>query len=40
MSSDNALKKQADEYLRKHRIVEIMEDLCSDLSYEQPQNVN
>ena len=40
MSTDNALKKSADEYLRKHRIIELMEDLCSDLCYEQPQNIN
>lgn len=32
--AENALKNQADEYLRKHRIIELMEDLCSDLSYE------
>lgn len=38
--TDNALKKSADEYLRKHRIIELMEDLCSDLCYEQPQNIN
>ena len=38
--TDNALKCQADEYLRKHRIIELMEDLCSDLCYEQPQNIN
>lgn len=40
MSSDNALKQNADQYLRKHRIIELMEDLCSDLCYEQPQNIN
>ena len=40
MSTDNALKQSADEYLRKHRIIELMEDLCSDLCYEQPQNIN
>lgn len=40
MSVDNALKQSADEYLRKHRIIELMEDLCSDLCYEQPQNIN
>ena len=33
MSIPNALKEGADEYLRKHRIVELMEDLCSDLCY-------
>ncbi len=37
---NNPLKNQADEYLRKHRIIELFEDLCSDLSYEQPQNIN
>ncbi len=40
MATDNALKQSADEYLRKHRIIELMEDLCSDLCYEQPQNIN
>jgi hypothetical protein len=40
MATDNALKQGADEYLRKHRIIELMEDLCSDLCYEQPQNIN
>ena len=40
MATDNALKRNADEYLRRHRIVELMEDLCSDLTYEQPQNIN
>lgn len=30
---NNPLKDQADEYLRKHRIVELFEDLCSDLCY-------
>ena len=30
MATDNALKRNADEYLRRHRIVELMEDLCSD----------
>ena len=40
MSTDNVLKQSADEYLRKHRIVELMEDLCSDLCYDQPQNIN
>ena len=40
MSTDNALKLAADDYLRKHRIIELMEDLCSDLCYEQPQNIN
>jgi hypothetical protein len=38
--TDNALKQSADEYLRKHRLIELMEDLCSDLCYEQPQNIN
>ena len=40
MSSENALKLSADEYLRKHRLIELMEDLCSDLCYQQPQNIN
>ena len=36
----NALKDQAENYLRKHRIIELMEDLCSDLCFEQPANIN
>jgi hypothetical protein len=40
MAAHNSLKLSADEYLRKHRLVELMEDLCSDLCYEQPQNIN
>lgn len=36
----NSLKEGANDYLRKHRIIELMEDLCSDLCYEQPQNIN
>lgn len=39
-TDNNPLKNQAEEYLRKHRIIELFEDLCSDLSYEQPQNIN
>ena len=38
--AENALKDGAQDYLRKHRIIELMEDLCSDLCYEQPQNIN
>lgn len=36
----NSLKEGAEHYLRKHRIIELMEDLCSDLCFEQPQNIN
>ena len=39
-SQTNSLKEGANDYLRKHRIVELMEDLCSDLCYEQPENIN
>jgi Glu-tRNA(Gln) amidotransferase subunit E-like FAD-binding protein len=35
----NILKENADEYLRKHRIIELMEDLCSDICFEQPKNI-
>lgn len=38
--AQNSLKEGANDYLRKHRIIELMEDLCSDLCYEQPQNIN
>ena len=40
MAQTNALKEEADSYLRKHRIFELMEDLCSDLCYQQPENIN
>lgn len=35
----NVLKEKADEYLRKHRLIELMEDLCSDVCFEQPKNI-
>lgn len=38
--SQNTLKDSAQEYLRKHRIIELMEDLCSDICFDQPQNIN
>lgn len=40
LPSTNSLKEGAEHYLRKHRIIELMEDLCSDLCFEQPQNIN
>ena len=39
MKAQNPLKDKADEYLRKHRIIELMEDLCSDVCFEQPKNI-
>ena len=39
MKENNPLKNKADEYLRKHRIIELMEDLCSDVCFEQPKNI-
>jgi hypothetical protein len=31
--NDNELKAKADEYLRKHRIVELFEDLCTAICF-------
>ena len=32
-------KKECEEYLRKHQIKALFEDLCTELSYHQPDNV-
>ena len=36
---DNELLRDADEYLRKHKVLELFEDLCTILSYKQPENI-
>lgn len=35
----NKHKLQAEEYLRKHRIMELFEDLCTAVCYKKPENV-
>ena len=37
---DNNLIKEADEYIRKHRLVELFEDLASAVAYRQPEKLN
>ncbi len=32
-------KKACEEYLRKHQIKALFEDLCTELAYHQPENV-
>ena len=39
MAQVNYLKDKADEYLRKHRIVELFEDICSAICFKQPESV-
>ena len=36
---DNNLINEADEYIRKHRLVELFEDLASAVAYRQPENL-
>ena len=36
---DNEVLREADEYLRKHKILELFEDLTTILAYSQPENV-
>ena len=36
---DNEMLRDADEYLRKHKILELFEDLTTLLAYKQPDNV-
>ena len=37
---DNNLINEADEYIRKHRLVELFEDLASAVAYRQPEKLN
>jgi len=34
---DNEVLREADEYLRKHKILELFEDLTTILAYKQPE---
>ena len=36
---DNDLVKESDEYIRKHRLVELFEDLASAVAYKQPKDL-
>merc|ERR1712166_1482479 len=36
---DNEVLREADEYLRKHKILELFEDLTTILAYKQPENL-
>ena len=36
---DNEVLREADEYLRKHKILELFEDLTTILAYKQPDNL-
>ncbi|KAL4475415.1 hypothetical protein ABPG72_022050 [Tetrahymena utriculariae] len=39
MSQVNHLKEKADEYLRKHRINELFEDICTAICFKQPEDI-
>ena len=34
---DNEVLQEADQYLRKHKILELFEDLTTILAYKQPE---
>ena len=36
---DNELLREADEYLRKHKILELFEDMTTIICYKQPDNI-
>lgn len=36
---DNEMLRDADDYLRKHKILELFEDLTTLLAYKQPDNI-
>lgn len=36
---DNSLVKEADDYIRKNRLVELFEDLATAVAYRQPENL-
>mmetsp|Transcript_62963 Transcript_62963/g.73281 ORF Transcript_62963/g.73281 Transcript_62963/m.73281 type:complete len:134 (+) Transcript_62963:26-427(+) len=36
---NNPFKQEADDYLRKHHILELFEDLCTSICYKQPDNI-
>lgn len=37
---DNKLLKEADEYIRTHRLVELFEDLATAIAYKKPENLD
>lgn len=37
--NENRLVESADEYLRKHRIMELFEDLCTKACFKQPERL-
>ena len=39
MSQVNYLKEKAEEYLRKNRISELFEDLCTAICFKKPDNI-
>ena len=36
---DNNLVKESDEYIRKYKLVELFEDLCTAVAYRQPEKL-
>ena len=36
---DNKLIKEADKYIRDHRLLELFEDLATSIAYRQPENL-
>lgn len=39
IGTSNKLVDNAEDYLAKHRIVELFEDLCSAICFKKPDNV-
>ena len=37
--ADNNLVNEADEYIKKNRLVELFEDLATAVAYRQPENL-
>lgn len=37
--NQNAHRLQAEEYLRKHHIMELFEDLCTAVAYKKPEHL-
>lgn len=36
---DNKLIKEADKYIRDHKLLELFEDLATSIAYRQPENL-
>ena len=36
---DNKLLQEADDYIKKHRLIELFEDLATGLAYRKPENM-